>query len=131
MRARLALGFAMLAWDPASAQDRGAALYAEHCATCHQADGYGVPYFQPSLRDSAIVAGPPDWPIRYVLQGSDARDPAWGESDYDNVMPAFAALTDEQIAALVSFVRARFGGGAGPVAPDRVAAVRAELARDR
>lgn len=101
-----------------------AALYAQHCATCHMADGTGVPSLQPSLVDSAVVRGDERLLIRVVLLGPAAVLPPDREH-YSNTMPGFAALADPEIAALLTYVRREFGGGAPPVAAESVAAVRA------
>ncbi|HUG12769.1 MAG TPA: cytochrome c [Opitutaceae bacterium] len=102
----------------------GAALYAQHCATCHMADGKGVPSLQPSLVDSAIVRGDESLLIRVVLVGPAAVLPADREP-YNNTMAGFAMLADAEVAALLTYVRREFGNGAAPVSTERVAAVRA------
>jgi mono/diheme cytochrome c family protein len=102
----------------------GEALYAQHCATCHMADGKGVPSLQPSLVDSSIVRGDENLLIRVVLAGPAAVLPADREP-YNNTMAGFAMLADAEIAELLTYVRREFGNGAAPVSTERVAAVRA------
>jgi len=102
----------------------GAALYTQHCATCHMADGNGVPSMQPSLTDSAIVRGDETILIRVVLVGPAAVLPPDREP-YNNTMAGFAMLPDPEIAALLTYVRREFGNGAAPISAERVAAVRA------
>jgi len=101
----------------------GAALYAQHCATCHMVDGSGVPSMQPSLTDSSIVRGDEKLLIRVVLVGPAAVLPP-GREQYSNPMPEFSMLADRQIAVLLTYVRREFGGGAPPVATESVAAQR-------
>lgn len=115
MKALLAL---LLVAAPAAAQD-GAALYARHCLRCHQSDGGGVPRFQPPLTGSEIVRGPAAVLTRYVILGAGGEGP----SEWQNEMPGFAALDDRDLAAVLSFVRARFGP-AGPVTPSEVSEAR-------
>jgi mono/diheme cytochrome c family protein len=43
------------------------------------------------------------------------------------VMPPFAQLSDADLAALLTFIRAKFGGGASPVSEAEVAGSRAKL----
>ncbi len=108
----LALGLAG-AVDRADAEDgtSGEALYRRHCLTCHQADGGGVPFLQPSLLASPIVTGPADLLIRWTLQGSP--DPA-APGPWANAMPGFASLSDEALAALLTYIRRDFDHGLEP-----------------
>jgi mono/diheme cytochrome c family protein len=49
------------------------------------------------------------------------------DSDNGNVMPAFAQLSDEEIAATLTFIRGKFGKGASPVSAADVADARKSL----
>jgi mono/diheme cytochrome c family protein len=49
------------------------------------------------------------------------------QSENSNVMPPFAQLSDADLAALLTFIRAKFGGGASPVSEAEVAESRAKL----
>ncbi len=121
MRAEAAALLLLTAPLGATAQER-AALYTQHCAHCHQADGGGVPYFQPPLAGAPFVTGDAETLIWFVLQGSDAV--LSEDSAYENEMPGFAALSDREIAAILSHIRSSFGNQAGAVSPDAVAGVR-------
>jgi len=101
----------------------GAKIYMENCASCHQVDGSGVPNMQPSLKDNAVVAGAPSLLIQAVLKGSAATLPA-NRPHYSNTMPPFARLNDEQIAALLSYIRHQYGNGASLIEPKDIAAAR-------
>lgn len=101
----------------------GEALFMAHCAPCHQADGRGLPGVIPPLARSEFVNGPARRAIRIVLNGLHGPIQVRGES-YDNVMPSLAHLTDEEIAATLTFVRESFGNDAAPVEADHVARVR-------
>jgi len=100
--------------------ERGEALYAI-CSACHGPEGKGQPGIAPPLVDSVVVAGPADQFIRTVLNGrnQDRSNPAYPD------MPPLAGLPDEDVAALVSYVRARWIGYRQPVTPQQVLAVRA------
>lgn len=92
----------------------GAAVYAGACAGCHMPDGRGAvgAAAYPSLvQDGRLAAA--GYPIVRVLRGRGAMPPL-GRS-----------LSDEQVAAVVDYVRTHFGNAyaPGPVAAD-VAAVR-------
>jgi glucose/arabinose dehydrogenase/cytochrome c5 len=103
---------------------RGKALYTQLCASCHMAEGGGVPNLQPSLVESSVVRGDPATLVRTILQGPAAVLPA-DRPKYSNVMPGFApALNDTQAADLASFLRQAFGGIRDAVTPAQVAALR-------
>jgi mono/diheme cytochrome c family protein len=103
----------------------GGALYLKACAPCHMEDGRGVPRLQPSLVDSAVVNGPPATLIRVLLEGPAAVLPRREASA--NQMPPFPQMSDEDAAALLTYVRRTYGSGAGPVTPDEVRLARGKL----
>ena len=117
--------------SPPAAQtpDNGVAgqkLYARHCLSCHQADGGGVPNMQPAIAGGSWVKGDPGALAAFVLTGGfDSAQRK--DSAVDNVMPPFAQLTDEDLAAILTFIRQKFGGGAPAVDAAQVAAARANL----
>jgi mono/diheme cytochrome c family protein len=88
--------------------DLGAALYASACAACH--DGSRpLPFGGIDLHLSTGVTGPT--PTNLVNVALFGLPPAEGEQS--PMMPGFAdTITDAQLEALVTFIRARFSGGA-------------------
>lgn len=88
------------------------------CAACHQADGRGLPSLAPALAGSTNVTGPPAALIDIVLGGRDV-DPAFPS------MPPLAALPDDQLAAILTYVRQAWGNTAPAISPDAVRARRA------
>lgn len=110
----------------AHAADEGGKLYARHCLSCHQADGYGVPNMQPAITGGAWVQGDASALALFVLTGGfDSAKRK--ESESHNVMPAFAHLSDADLAAVLTFIREKFGKGAAPVSAETVAAARAAI----
>jgi mono/diheme cytochrome c family protein len=110
----------------AHAADEGQRLYARHCLSCHQADGYGVPNMQPAITGGPWVQGDPRALAMFVLTGGfDSAQRK--ESESHNVMPSFAQLPDADLAAILTFIREKFGEGASPVGVEIVAAARSEL----
>ena len=106
------------------AQD-GAAIFAATCATCHMADGYGVPYLQPSIRGSAWISNPdPQLLLTLILRGSAILGE--GAKAYENDMAPQDHLSDAEIAAVASYVRLRFAATPipKPVTPAQVAIAR-------
>ncbi len=96
--------------------ERGRAGYAI-CAACHQADGRGLPAIAPPLAGSPRVAGPPQALIDIVLNGRD-EDPAFPS------MPPLASLPDDQLAAILTYVRQAWGNAASAIPPEAVGARR-------
>jgi mono/diheme cytochrome c family protein len=99
---------------------RGAALYLDNCAQCHQDSGTGVSGFVPNLAGNAVVNefGPHDM-IVVMLSGLQ------GSGGY-GVMPGFAgALSDRQVADIANYVRVSWGNrGVADVTPSMVASLR-------
>ncbi len=102
----------------------GAAVFASRCAACHQAQGQGLPGVFPPLAGSEWVMGKDSTTAAIVLFGVTGPLSVKGEN-YNGAMPAFGALlTDAEIAAVLSHVRAQWGNQASPVRPDTIAAAR-------
>ncbi len=102
-----------------ASQPEGAALFAGACASCH---GAGAPMMlagRPALAlGTPLHEHDPRDVIEIVLQGLNPPTGAAGP-----YMPAFGdSLTDGQVAAVVAYLRARYGGG--PAWPDLPHAVR-------
>ena len=105
----------------------GAALYQQRCASCHLADGTGVPGTYPPLAGSEFVTGPAGVPIRIVMHGLQGEITVGGTT-YNGLMPAWGvgiAMSDEELAALLTYVRTSWGNQAPAVTPAEVAQVRA------
>ncbi|HEY0845678.1 MAG TPA: cytochrome c [Noviherbaspirillum sp.] len=113
--------------DPANEQvlKLGAALYEKHCADCHQASGEGKPPHYPVLAGNrALMLASPVNPIRAVLHGG--YPPSTQGNPRPFGMPPFAALlSDEEAAAVVSYVRNAWGNRASMVKADQVNRYRA------
>lgn len=85
----------------------GARLYMGNCAACHGSRGEGGPdgYYPSLVNNSALGAATPDNLINVILHGQ-ART-VQGREYY---MPGFAAaLSDDEIASLGSYLLQRFG----------------------
>ena len=108
---------------PTTVISPGRTVFEQICAACHMVDGSGAGQMQPALVGSAVVKGDATQIIRVVLTGPAAVLPA-DRPKYANVMPAFSVLSDEQIAAVLTYVRQNFGAGASPITPAQVAAQR-------
>jgi len=106
----------------------GKKVFTSTCAACHQANGMGVPGQFPPLAGSEWATGNEERAIRIVLHGLSGPIKVHGQ-EFNNVMaPLGAVLKDEQIANVLSYVRAEWGNTAPEVQPETVAKVRADTA---
>jgi mono/diheme cytochrome c family protein len=116
-----------MAYAPASAQAvlaQGARLYEQHCAACHMGGGEGQGNTYPPLAGNrSLAAGSPVNPIRIVLNGG--FPPSTGGNPRPYGMPPFGhAFNDEEVAAVVSYVRGSWGNAGAMVSPVAVARLR-------
>jgi mono/diheme cytochrome c family protein len=102
--------------------DRGREIYAEVCTACHLSSGGGGPGLAPPLRSSEWVLGPKERVARIVLHGLNGPVVVNG-AEWNLDMPAYSA-SDEDVAAILTYVRREWGHGAEPVSADEVRAVR-------
>jgi len=111
----------------ADAGSPGQKLYARHCLSCHQADGYGVPNMQPAIKGGTWVRGEAKPLALFVMTGGfDSAQRKEGATAH-NVMPPFRQLSDEDLAGILTYIRQKFGDGASEVTPALVAEARATL----
>jgi mono/diheme cytochrome c family protein len=97
------------------------------CVSCHQITGMGTPGAIPPLAGS-------DWAnekepgriIRAVLLGLTGPITV-NDKPFNGTMIAWNSLSDEEIAAVITYVRSEWGNKAPEVTPEQVAAVRAKL----
>jgi len=100
------------------------------CAACHGLDGEGKPGQAPPLAGSDWVnAKGPNRIIHIVLLGLNGPIEVSGQQyNFSAGMTPFGnALSDEEIAAALSYVRQAWGNKADPILPEQVQAVRAEI----
>ena len=106
---------------------RGAAVYARTCIACHQPTGLGLPPVFPPLANAPIVAGNPELPVKFILQGLMGPITVNGMT-YNSMMPPVAGVSDADIADVLTYVRQSFGNKANAVTADQVKAIRAATA---
>ena len=106
--------------------EMGKRVYGTACAPCHQPSGMGTPGMFPPLAGSEwVTTEGHERIIRIVLNGLAGPIEVAG-AQYNNVMvPWRDTLKDEEIAAVLSFVRSEWGNKAPPVPVDAVAKARA------
>jgi mono/diheme cytochrome c family protein len=119
--------------DPPSAADPnimkvGAQIYADECSGCHTPNGKGVPGLFPSLNGAPTVQQTdPASLLHVVLRG--ALSVATRRAPTGPEMPSFEwLLSDDQIAAVLTYIRNAWGNSAPPVRASDVAEARHVLA---
>jgi mono/diheme cytochrome c family protein len=112
---------------PAWAAD-GAALFAQHCASCHQADGTGTVGLAPPLKGEhwGKLGADRVYLPTVVMHGLSGPIKIGGQN-FVGSMPAFAPqLDDAALAAVATHVRGLQGAaGDKPYTADELKAVRA------
>ncbi|MFY8104218.1 MAG: c-type cytochrome, partial [Ramlibacter sp.] len=100
---------------PASVAQRGARIYADHCAQCHGDKGEGVNGAYPRLAGNrAVTLQVTANLVQVTIHG--AYPPATEGQPRPFGMPPFAlTLSDADIAAVLTFVRGAWGNTAGGV----------------
>lgn len=99
------------------------------CSACHGQNGEGGPA-GPPLAESEWVTGPVSNLIMIQLRGLTGPITVAGkEYNFPAGMAPMAYQTDEQIAAVLTYVRNNFGNKASAVSPEQVAALRSEVGK--
>lgn len=110
---------------PRGAGPDGQAIFNTVCAVCHLQNGQGIPSAFPPLDKSIYVTGDNVERLAsimlYGLQGPIVVNGA----TYNSVMvPQGAALKDDELAAVATYIRSSWSNKAGPVEPPVFAAMR-------
>ena len=98
----------------------GGTLYEKHCVECHKASGVGEPPHIPALAGNhAVTLSSPVNPIRTVMHGG--YPPSTQGNPRPFGMPPFGnVLSDDEAAAVVSFIRNSWGNRASLVSGQQV-----------
>lgn len=116
---RFALLTLMLPLTALAQQPDGAALYAQHCAACHQADGSGTVGLAPALKgDHWAKLGSDRGYLPMVLVHGLSGPIRVGGQTFVGSMPAFGQLDDAALAALATHLRKLQGGAEAFAATD-------------
>ena len=112
--------------------DVGAEVYAGSCASCHQPDGTGLAGVFPPLADHVhelYAQEGPGYLVDVLLYGLSGPITVNG-TGYDGQMPAWAQLTNEQIAGTLNYIMSAWSEedalpeGFAPYSPEDVAEAR-------
>jgi mono/diheme cytochrome c family protein len=93
----------------------GKTVYDQHCASCHGKNGEGMPpHYPPLAQNQSIQMESAVNAIRMVLNGG--YPPGTGDNPRPYGMPPFAQnLSDNEVAAVVTYVRVSWGNRGAPV----------------
>ncbi|HEY0792518.1 MAG TPA: cytochrome c [Chthoniobacterales bacterium] len=116
---------------PPDPKEVGKKLFSANCITCHQANGQGVAGQFPPLAGSEWVnSDATNRLISIVLKGLQGPVQVKGQA-YNNAMQAWEAqYTDEQFAAILTYIRSDWGNSGPPVPADAVKLMRDQV-KDR
>jgi len=109
--------------------EKGKALYATICIACHQPNGQGMAGLAPTLVNSEWTLGSTDRIIRIITQGMTGPIEVAG-TKWQLEMPGLPIFSDEEVAAIITYIRREWEHTASPVSPSYVTSVRAAI-KDR
>jgi len=103
--------------------DRGAKVYRNQCAQCHQAAGSGIAGVYPPLDGSEWVNGHPEVVARILINGLNGPIEVKGNT-YNGNMPAFGPgglnLKPNEIAGVISYIRQEWSNEASEMSVDMI-----------
>jgi len=116
--------------DPTQvARNEGLKVFNQVCVACHQSNGQGVPgQFPPLVGSEWVLEEGPNRIIRIVMNGLIGSINVKGAQFNNNMLAWKDALSDEQIANVLTYVRSEWGNKAGPVTAAQVKKIRDQVA---
>jgi mono/diheme cytochrome c family protein len=97
--------------------DNGRTVYAANCLGCHQEDGRGLPGLAPPLAGAAMVLAPAGVTARIVLNGK--------EGAIGLMPPIGGKMSDDEVAAVLTYIRREWGNSGSPIDAATAQAIRA------
>jgi cytochrome c oxidase subunit 2 len=88
--------------------EKGQSAFNTKCGACHQINGKGLPPAFPALAGSKIATGPIDGHLHIVLNGKPGT-----------AMVAWNALSDLELAAIITYERNAWGNDTGDLVQPR------------
>jgi mono/diheme cytochrome c family protein len=113
----------------AAAAAQGKKVYETVCGICHGNDGMGKPAMAPPLAGSEWVISAGFHRLAQIpLTGLNGNLQVEGKDWNLNMAPMGAALSDADLAAVLTYIRTSWGNKAGPVSAEDVKSIRATVA---
>ena len=107
----------------------GKQLFGAKCAACHQGNGLGVAGVFPPLAASEWVTGDEKILANILLHGINGEILVKG-SKYNGAMPAWKTMSDDELAAVLTYIRTDWGNAAPPLKAETIKSQR-ELTKAR
>ena len=100
---------------PSEVLARGGKIYEQHCAACHGSEGQGVASVYPPLAGNrAVLLEPPHNLVQVIRLGGFFPSTAGNPRPF-GMPPFFQVLSDDEIAAVATYVRQSWGNSASAV----------------
>ena len=106
----------------AEKMERGKGVYTQNCFACHQASGQGIPNAFPPLAKSDFLNADVHRAIGAVKYGLSGEITVNG-TKYNSMMPK-VAITDEEIADVLTYIYNNWGNNKTEVTPEMVKKVK-------
>ena len=107
----------------------GKQLFGAKCAACHQGSGLGVAGVFPPVAASEWVLGDEKILTNILLHGVNGEMIVKGNK-YNGAMPAWKSLSDDELAAVLTYIRSDWGNAAPPIKAETIKSQR-ELTKAR
>jgi len=106
----------------------GKQIYGANCAACHQPGGLGLPGIFPPLDGSEWVTADEQVVANILLYGINGQITVKGVT-YTGSMPAFAQLSDVELAAVASHVRSTWSNKSASISAELFETIRKAATR--
>ena len=107
----------------------GKQLFGAKCVACHQSSGLGVAGVFPPVAASEWVLGDEKILTNILLHGVNGEMIVKGNK-YNGAMPAWKSLSDDELAAVLTYIRSDWGNAAPPIKAETIKSQR-ELTKAR
>ena len=104
---------------------KGEALYLVSCGACHQSNGQGLEGIAPPLAGTRWASESEERLARIVLHGLRGSITV-ADKEYNLEMPALGFFNDQDIAAILTYIRAAWGKPAESVSEGTIGKIRTQ-----
>ena len=104
---------------------KGKTLYLVSCAACHQPNGRGLEGIAPPLAGTRWPDESVERLAQIILHGLRGPITVTGK-DYNLEMPAMGFFGNQDIAAILTYIRTTWGKPSDPVTPDTISKIRTQ-----